>query len=107
MREVFMTEVDIEEIARDMHRERRGNCAMSVAYAYAVALGKTEEEAMALAQEFSMLNAGRAPGGLCGAIHTARTLMPEHADEIEREFREGAKGAATCREIRGGSIIPC
>lgn len=97
----------IAEIAKQFHAEHRGNCAMSVAYAFAKAKGLSEEEAIAKAQEFQGFGGGRAPEGLCGALYAAQTLNPDKKLEIEKVFKEGAKNCTHCKEIRPNAIIPC
>jgi hypothetical protein len=42
----------ISEISKKFHADKRGNCAMSVAYGYARATGKSEAEAVASAEMF-------------------------------------------------------
>ncbi len=49
---------------------------------------------------------GHAPGGLCGALYAAMQAVPERREEIRWEFEQRA-GAATCREIKGGTRFPC
>lgn len=99
--------MSIAELAKTFHADKRGNCAMSVAYGYARAHGKSDEESVAYAAPFKGLSGGRAPDGLCGALHMAKLLQPDHADAIEQFFREGAKGVARCKEIRPTAVIPC
>ena len=43
----------IAEESKKFHAENRGNCAMSVAYGYARATGKTETEALEIADKFN------------------------------------------------------
>lgn len=52
---------------------------------------------------------GLAPGGLCGALHAARVVLndEEKFAELCRKFGEKTQGALTCREIKGGSGLPC
>ena len=74
------------------------NCAQSVA----AGAGHAE-----LVQELAACGGGRAPGGLCGALHAALRLAPPYAHtEIRRQFEAGA-GALTCREIKGAAHTPC
>lgn len=97
----------ISEISKKFHAEHKGNCAMSVAYGYAIAHGKSEAEALQTADFFRNLGGGKAPGGTCGALYAAKMLEPDHADGLEDTFRRGAKNCALCREIRPNGIIPC
>lgn len=82
----------------------RHNCAQAVAYKYAALLGITPEEAL---ERFAGCAAGRAPGGVCGALFAAREAMPEKAGEIDREFKEATNGYTTCADIKGLSGTPC
>ncbi|MCF0224321.1 MAG: hypothetical protein HUK20_08620 [Fibrobacter sp.] len=97
----------ISVIAKNFHGEHRGNCAMSVAYAYARAQGKPEAEALESAEMFRNFGGGRAPGGLCGALYAAKMMEPDHGESIEDVFRKGAKNCTLCREIRPNTVIPC
>ena len=74
------------------------NCAQSVA------AGAGHEE---LVPELASCGGGRAPEGLCGALHAALRLAPAYAhSEIKRQFEAGA-GALTCRAIKGTAHTPC
>ena len=74
------------------------NCAQ------AVAAGAGREDLVAA---FAVCGGGKAPGGLCGALHAALALAPESEHEkIKAAFAEKA-GALTCREIKSGTLFPC
>ena len=74
------------------------NCAQ------AVAMGAARPE---LAEALRTCGGGRAPGGICGALHAALLLAPEDQREaIQAEFQRQA-GALTCREIKGQTGTPC
>ena len=74
------------------------NCAQ------AVALGNGHEEQK---EDLARCGGGRAPGGICGALHAALLLAPEDQREaIQAEFQRQA-GALTCREIKGQTGTPC
>ena len=74
------------------------NCAQ------AVAAGAGRED---LVESFAVCGGGKAPGGLCGALHAALALAPESEHEnIKACFAEKA-GALTCREIKSGTLFPC
>ena len=74
------------------------NCAQ------AVALGNGHEEQK---EDLVRCGGGRAPGGICGALHAALLLAPEDQREaIQAEFQRQA-GALTCREIKGQTSTPC
>lgn len=82
----------------------RHNCAQAVAYKYAALLGLTPQEAL---DRFAGCAAGRAPGGLCGALYAAQCAAPDKAREIEGEFKEATNGFTTCADIKGLSGTPC
>ena len=97
----------IAEISKKFHADKRGNCAMSVAYGFAKAGGKSEDEAISKAEQYRNFGGGRAPAGLCGALHAATSLCPAKAEFIMDFFKSGAKGFSLCKEIRPQGIIPC
>ena len=59
-----------------------------------------------LIAEMAACGGGRAPGGLCGALHGALMLCPEKAEEIKAAFAAEV-GALTCREIKAEAKTPC
>ncbi|MBQ9694230.1 MAG: hypothetical protein IJV69_05680 [Kiritimatiellae bacterium] len=77
---------------------KRHNCAQAVVEG----CGGAPE----LVAEMAACGGGRAPGGLCGALHGALVLCPDHAEEIKAAFAE-AVGALTCREIKTAAQTPC
>lgn len=99
--------MSIAEIAKKFHAEHRGNCAMSVAYAYALANGKSESEALESAEMFRNFGGGRAPTGTCGALYAAKMMQPDHCESLECFFKRGAKNCSLCKEIRPNAVIPC
>lgn len=78
------------------------NCAQSVLYAYQKA---TEDASIAIA-DMKPYGGGRAPGGICGALHTACTLAPAKADKIKAQFA-AATGSIYCRDIKQGHRTAC
>lgn len=56
--------------------------------------------------EMAACGGGRAPGGLCGALHAAILLRPDRAEDLRRAFAESV-GALTCRDIKTGTGTPC
>lgn len=74
------------------------NCAQSVA------AGCGHEE---LLDDLAACGGGRAPGGLCGALHAALAILPEEKRaEAKAEFIRRI-GAADCRTIKTGCGTPC
>ena len=53
--------MSIAEISKQFHADKRGNCAMSVAYGYARAMGKSEDEAVKAAEMFRAFGGGKGP----------------------------------------------
>ena len=58
---------------------------MSVAYGYARATGKSEDEAVKAAEMFRAFGGGKAPDGLCGALYAAKMMQPDHGEAIEED----------------------
>lgn len=77
------------------------NCAQAVANKW-----KDLYESADIVTEYSPYIGGRAPGGLCGAVFAAMQALPEHADEIRKEFT-AICGAETCRAIKMETGTPC
>ena len=102
-----MNNETIANLSKEFHAAKRGNCAMSVAYGYARATGKSEAEAVDAAEMFRNFGGGRAPDGQCGALYAAKMMQPDHADAIEEFFKRGAQGFTKCQEIRPNKVIPC
>ena len=82
--------MSIAEISKKFHADKRGNCAMAVAYGYARATGKSEVEATASAEMFRNFGGGKAPNGSCGALYAAKMMQPDHADAIVEATAAGA-----------------
>ncbi len=80
----------------------RLNCAQSVLHAFQEVTGQTH---LSLA-DFKFYGGGRAPGGLCGALHAACTVVPEKADELKARFA-ARLGSLHCRELRAARQHPC
>ena len=80
----------------------RLNCAQSVLYAWREVVGDT---ALAVA-DLKPAGAGRAPDGLCGAIHAACLLAPNRAEELKAAFVAGV-GSLYCKEIRAAKEHSC
>lgn len=94
-----LTEQDVAAAQSVFHQPPlNANCAQSVA----LLAGRDD-----LVEPFRACGGGRAPEGLCGALHAALALCPEERrEEIIAAFREAA-GATTCRELKGACKTPC
>ena len=94
----------MKKIAGDYHRERRGNCAQSVAFAW----GSKFAGARGVEEVFDGCGGGRVPGGLCGALHASCTLAgAEAAEKIKGQFAEKTGGELTCKAIRKENKVSC
>jgi hypothetical protein len=78
------------------------NCAQSVLYAYQKVSGDTTIPLL----EMKRFGGGRAPGGLCGALHAACAVTPEKAETLKSRFAERT-GSVLCREMRKANRHPC
>jgi hypothetical protein len=99
-----MKENDMKKIAGELYRNRHGNCAQAVAAAWQLAgLGASQAR-----QDFADCGGGRAPAGVCGALHAANRIAgAQRAEQIAREFAAAAGGHTTCREIRSARVLSC
>ncbi len=94
----------MKKIAGDYHRERKGNCAQSVAFAF----GSKFVGARGVEEVFDGCGGGRAPEGLCGALHASCELAgAEAAETIKKQFAEKTSGHLTCKAIRKANEVPC
>lgn len=94
----------MRETAMAYHRYRCGNCAQSVAHAW----NEAHPDRPADVDAFSCCGGGRAPGGLCGALHAGCVLAGESAAEsVKRAFAEKSGGFLTCREVRAARKLTC
>lgn len=94
----------MKESAVDHFTARRGNCAQAVALAW----GDKRNIQNGLPEQFTGFGGGRAPGGLCGALHAARELVgPEKKEKLTEQFKNQAAGHTACRSIRKNKIMPC
>lgn len=80
----------------------RLNCAQSVLLAYGEACGN---QAAPLA-DFKPFGGGRAPGGLCGAVHAACVLAPAKAEVLLSKFAQQL-GSVRCKELRANRTHRC
>lgn len=93
----------MKNIAMDYHQQRRGNCAQSVVHAWNL---KTQDSQTS-EEQFAGCGGGRAPGGLCGAVHASCELAGTQAEAIRKSFAEQTGGHLTCRDIRMARKISC
>lgn len=81
---------------------KRLNCAQSVIDAWKAA---TRDSEISIA-DFKLLGGGRAPDGLCGALHAACSLVPAQAGQLRVGFAE-RMGSLYCQELRAAKEHPC
>lgn len=92
------------ETAKNFYRQRQGNCAQAVAASWATHTGQDAH----LIDELATCGSGRAPEGLCGALHAALRLVPAHKNsELLAGFCQASGGHATCRDIRTSRSLSC
>ena len=78
------------------------NCAQSVLHAWREVTGDTS---IALAG-LKPLGGGRAPDGLCGALHAACLAAPKQAEALKQNFATRL-GSLYCKELRAAKMHPC
>lgn len=94
----------MKKAAVEHYKNRRGNCAQAVALAWK---DKKQPESDHHVR-FSGCGGGKAPEGLCGALHAACELGGNPLKEkLKEKFSRAAQGHITCREIRQNRIMPC
>jgi hypothetical protein len=81
---------------------QRLNCAQSVLYAYQQVAGVNSIPL----SDMKSLGGGRAPGGLCGAVHAACVVAPSRAESLKKRFAE-ITGSIYCAELRSAAEHPC
>lgn len=94
-----------EATARSLFRgKNKLNCAQAVLRAFQPAFGASDKEITA----FKAAGSGKAPEGVCGALHAARHLLqdPSLARKLEALF-ERKGGSTRCKEIRKLKKLPC
>ena len=80
----------------------RLNCAQAVLYAWREVSGDTT---VAIA-ELKNFGGGRAPDGLCGALHVACLVVPDRAEALKQNFA-AQLGSLYCKELRAAKVHPC
>ena len=80
----------------------RLNCAQAVLHAWREVSGDTS---IALA-DLKPFGGGRAPDGLCGALHAACMVAPGRAEALKQHFA-ARLGSLYCRELRAAKVHPC
>jgi len=94
----------MKNIAIEYYNSRQGNCAQAVAEAWHLKTGLGE----GLKEQFMCCGGGRAPDGLCGALHAALHVIDGADSENARsEFAARSGGHVKCREIRNAAMLSC
>jgi len=78
------------------------NCAQSVLHAWREVTGDTSIAVAGL----KPLGGGRAPDGLCGALHAACLAAPDRAEALKANFARRL-GSLYCKELRAAKVHPC
>ena len=94
----------MKELALKVFRQPpdRLNCAQSVLHAWNEVFGGTTTTV----PDLKPFGAGRAPGGLCGALYAACLLAPNRSEELKAAFA-ARLGSLSCKEIRAAKTHPC
>ena len=94
----------MKELALKVFRQppERLNCAQAVLYAWQELSGDTS---IPLA-DLKPFGSGRAPAGLCGALHTACMVAPNRAESLKQAFT-ARLGSIYCKELRAAKVHPC
>ncbi len=79
----------------------RYNCAQAVLAAYREVTG----DCRCTLESFQTLGGGRAPEGICGALHAACLLCPEATPSLQAAF-QAQTGALTCHALKKPDV-PC
>ena len=95
--------MSMKKIAEAVFRQPL-NCAQAVAHAWTQKTGAD----VPLVAKLSGCGGGRAPGGVCGALHAVHCIAGEEAlrKQALADFSAMAGGAADCRSIKS-SGVPC
>jgi hypothetical protein len=80
----------------------RLNCAQAVLHAWREVSGDTAIPVT----DLKGFGGGRAPGGICGALHAACAVAPDRAETLKQTFA-ARLGSVYCRELRGAKVHPC
>jgi len=80
----------------------RLNCAQSVLHGYQ----QVSKDISLSIDEMKAFGGGRAPGGLCGALHAACSIAPAKSDELKAQF-QNQLGSVLCKELRAKKQHPC
>jgi hypothetical protein len=94
----------MKRVASDYYKNRQGNCAQSVAAAWHAKKNSHAD----LVSKLSGCGHGRAPEGLCGALHAVHRIVDsESVDKLTRDFSVATGGHITCKEIRNSGKLSC
>jgi hypothetical protein len=81
---------------------KRLNCAQSVLHAWHEVSG---DNSITLA-DLKPFGGGRAPDGLCGALHAACLIAPARTDQLKAHFA-ARMGSLYCKELRAAKVHSC
>jgi hypothetical protein len=86
------------------HGRENFNCAQAVLKAFQMESGVSENTI----QKAAYQGGGRAPEGVCGALHAARVILKNGSalEGIEKDFA-AKTGSKKCREILRTRTLPC
>ena len=93
-----------EKAERYFHGEEGYNCAQAVLMIFQDRLDVSQ----ALISEHHDFGGGRVEGGICGALHAARCLVPDalQTPDLDQRFQLDA-GSLVCKKIRKLKQLSC
>lgn len=93
----------MKNTATEYYKSRQGNCAQSIAVAWAV---KSSED-LIIKEQFVQYGSGKAPEGMCGALYAACSLAGDNYEVVKDEFATFSAGHISCKDIRKAKQLPC
>jgi len=94
----------MKRLASEYFKNSQGNCAQAVVTAWHKKTSKNAD----LVEELSNSGHGRAPDGLCGALHAIHRLVDQNsAAKLNIKFKDAAGGYSKCWEIRTAKTLQC
>lgn len=82
------------------------NCAQSIVKSFQTEANMSDED---IELTYRSKGGGRAEGGLCGAVYSAKQVLGEDSPEaiaLEEEFRQ-QWDVLTCRDLKAVKRVPC
>ncbi len=94
----------VKQAVDSFHGKDSLNCAQAVIKGFQ----QIAEIPDSLIEQFKRMGGGRAPDGVCGALHAAMELVNnDKATQKLRDIFVAAASSDKCREIRAAKTLPC